>query len=405
MSNHSTDVLVVGGGTAGCIAAISAARCGARVLLCEKNSMLGGTVTRGGVLFPGLFHAWGKQIIGGPGYEAILRAGAKIPPICQNPPHHYDLQIPLNRFDYLSALWEMLTEDGVTVLTEVMPSFASETEQGVTVQLCAKEGQIIVECAVAIDCTGDGNLLSLLGYPLQRSTSPQPATAQNELSGYAREGDYERAISAAFPRASLPAHITQWHLCHWLRIGKIDVHIPAPAAETSWGRTQITREAYALLSAILRFYRGIQGLEHIAISFIAEEVGIRESCRALGEVVVSAEDYISGADYSDTVCHAFYPIDRHVMDGILQQFHAPGVYAHLPLRALIPKNARRVLTAGRLVSADEDASSALRVQATCMASGCAAGVAAAQSAMNGNPVSLLDISALRARIRRIGGIL
>lgn len=80
-----TDVLVIGGGTSGVFAAIAAARCGARVLAAEKNGILGGTVTVAGVNFPGLFFAWGKQIIAGPCFEAIERTvklgGAVMPEI------------------------------------------------------------------------------------------------------------------------------------------------------------------------------------------------------------------------------------------------------------------------------------------------------------------------------------
>ena len=64
-------VLVVGGGTAGTIAAIQAGRVGASVLLVERNSQLGGTMTTGGVAFPGLFDAWGKQVIAGIGWELV----------------------------------------------------------------------------------------------------------------------------------------------------------------------------------------------------------------------------------------------------------------------------------------------------------------------------------------------
>jgi 2-polyprenyl-6-methoxyphenol hydroxylase-like FAD-dependent oxidoreductase len=65
------DVLVVGGGTAGVIAALQAARAGCRTILVENGSMLGGTMTVGGVAFPGLFHAWGRQIIAGIGWELV----------------------------------------------------------------------------------------------------------------------------------------------------------------------------------------------------------------------------------------------------------------------------------------------------------------------------------------------
>ena len=76
-------VAVIGGGTAGVFAAICAARTGAKTVLVEKNSMLGGTLTVAGVNFPGLFYAWQKQIVAGPCWDAILECvklgGAKLP--------------------------------------------------------------------------------------------------------------------------------------------------------------------------------------------------------------------------------------------------------------------------------------------------------------------------------------
>ena len=65
------DILVVGGGTAGTVAAIQAARAGTKTVLLEFGSQLGGTITTGGVSFPGIFHAWGKQVIGGIGWELV----------------------------------------------------------------------------------------------------------------------------------------------------------------------------------------------------------------------------------------------------------------------------------------------------------------------------------------------
>jgi len=83
------DVLVVGGGTAGTIAAIQAARAGARTVLVERSGQLGGTMTTGGVSFPGLFHAWGKQIIAGIGWELVSESvaldGGKLPDFATPP--------------------------------------------------------------------------------------------------------------------------------------------------------------------------------------------------------------------------------------------------------------------------------------------------------------------------------
>ncbi len=76
-SGKHYDVIVVGGGTAGVVAAIQAGRAGAKTLLVEKTGMLGGTTTTGGVNFPGLFHAWGRQIIAGIGWDLVTRCVAE----------------------------------------------------------------------------------------------------------------------------------------------------------------------------------------------------------------------------------------------------------------------------------------------------------------------------------------
>src|SRR5690606_3488975 len=85
---ENVDVLVCGGGSAGAVAAIQAARAGTRTLLIEANGMLGGTTTVGGVDFPGLFHAESRQVIAGIGWELVTRsvaeAGLRLPD-CSDP--------------------------------------------------------------------------------------------------------------------------------------------------------------------------------------------------------------------------------------------------------------------------------------------------------------------------------
>src|SRR3546814_11391899 len=72
----TADVVVIGGGTAGTVAAIQAGRAGRKTILIESGSQLGGTTTVGGVSFPGIFFAWGKQVIGGIGWELVQEAVA-----------------------------------------------------------------------------------------------------------------------------------------------------------------------------------------------------------------------------------------------------------------------------------------------------------------------------------------
>ena len=83
------DVIVAGGGAAGVVAAIQAARAGARTALVEKNGILGGTTVVAAVNFPGLFHAWGRQVIAGIGWEileeTVRRGGAVLPDFSVDP--------------------------------------------------------------------------------------------------------------------------------------------------------------------------------------------------------------------------------------------------------------------------------------------------------------------------------
>ena len=101
---RETDILVIGGGTAGIIAAIQAARAGCDTMIVENFSYLGGTMTKGGVNFPGLFHAWGEQIIGGIGWELVKETvemnDDKMPEFTSEPERHWHNQIPINSYLY-----------------------------------------------------------------------------------------------------------------------------------------------------------------------------------------------------------------------------------------------------------------------------------------------------------------
>jgi len=76
----------------------------------------------------------------------------------------------------------------------------------------------------------------------------------------------------------------------------------------------------------------------------------------------------------------------------------------VPLRALIPKDSRNIMVAGRCVSSDRLANSGLRVQAPCMAMGQAAGVAAAQAAKDGITPSKVPLAEIRRLLRQHGAI-
>lgn len=404
----TSDVLVIGGGTAGVFAAIAAAKSGAKTLLVEKNSVLGGTVTVANVNFPGLFFAWGEQIIDGPCWEAIERTaalgGAVIPEISFRPKKHYHEQVLLNRFIYTAVLFDMCKEAGVEVITNTMLTAIEEKEDGVRAIVTKKSGPMQIEAKVVIDATGDANVVTMAGYEVEKSKAQQPATPQNHISGYEYEAVSQEDVEKALAEADLPDYITVKSLMHDLLRNKFDIHIPCEDADTSEGKTKVEQDAYALLLKLYQLCRGIPQLENLKIDFVAEETGIRETNRIVGETTITAEDYINGRMYADSVCYAFYPIDLHVMHGIEQQFHEEHVVSKVPYGALIPKNAKKILCAGRCIASDTYANSGVRVEAVCMATGQVAGCAAALAAKENGEVKEVAFETLCKELRALGAV-
>lgn len=113
------DVLVVGGGTAGTVAALQAARAGARTMAVEMGSQLGGTTTVGGVTWPALFNAWGKRIIAGIGWELVTRAveldGGTLPDISRPNQVHGGHAVGVNGQLYAALAEEACIEAGVAI--------------------------------------------------------------------------------------------------------------------------------------------------------------------------------------------------------------------------------------------------------------------------------------------------
>ena len=130
---NDVDVLVVGGGTAGHVAAIQAARAGAKTLIVERNSQLGGTTTTGGVAFPGLFDAWGKQVIAGIGWELVAKSveidGRKLQDFTVVHKSHVPYHVGLNGQLYSLLAEEACLDAGVSLAYYQFPQKVTQIEE------------------------------------------------------------------------------------------------------------------------------------------------------------------------------------------------------------------------------------------------------------------------------------
>ena len=413
MKEKKIDIIVVGGGTAGCFAAISAARLGARVLLVEKNGMLGGTTTCGMVNFPGLFHAWGKQIIDGPCWESIMRCvkqgGAVLPLFPYKSEHHNKQQILVDIFTYTCILDEMCVEAGVELLFHSMIANAGEDEEGAYATVTTKDGPIYLRAKTLIDATGDADAIRLAGCEYKISEITQPATLFNDLTGYdpnaIDELKFRAYIAKCYENGLLTPEDTQGQdIYRRLQKKRIHMHVSAPNAHTSEGKTALEINARRTLMRILNCLSKFEGLENIRVARFGQECGVRETVRIVGEKEITANDYLAARVEEDSVCHAFYPIDLHRSVDIKQVFLEDGKVPCVCYGSLVPKGAKHLLVAGRCLSSDTDANSALRVQATCMATGQVVGVAAAICARDVYEVYRVPMELLKKELRGIGAI-
>lgn len=405
------DVAVIGGGTSGVFAADAAAKCGAKTILIEKNGMLGGTATSAYVCYPGIYNFWGRQIITGPCWDLLLRlekaGGAVMPKNEYAPKHVSSQQLHLDAFLLATEMERLCTSSGVKLLMHSMPAFICESDDGFDILIACKEGSHAIHAKTVVDATGDANIAGMLGYERVRSEVPQPATYANKVSGYDIDKINENDVTAAFEKAFESGYLDRT-LFSWkspyamLKRRRFDMHIPCPAAETSEDKTNIELAGHETLARMLEIYRTVPGCENIKVTLFAEECGIRETCRIVGETTMTLDKYLSGYVYDDAVCYCFYPVDAHRLDGLRNIYLEKDVVPTVPYSAMLPKNTTRLIVAGRTISSDPDTNSAVRVQAPCMAMGTAAGVAASIAAKRSISLKNVDYSELKASLISLG---
>jgi hypothetical protein len=141
------------------------------------------------------------------------------------------------------------------------------------------------------------------------------------------------------------------------------------------------------------------------VSSTAPQAGIRESRRIVGVHTVTGEEYVEAFQYEDSISRGIHPIDIHASKGTSQTRIDLTKPAYVPYRALIAPDFPNLLVAGRCISTDRPALASLRVMASCMGTGQAAGVAAAQSIAEGKPVQEIDTAKLVATLKDLGAVL
>lgn len=403
------DVVVVGGGPAGIGAALAAAKVGAHTLLIERDYRVGGTTVQAEVCDIGLFHAWRRQVIAGPVWDmvtqAVATAGGTLPDFSRQEHDKWmESCVKVDPKIYSAVAEQTLRQAGVELMLNVEVS---------DIEACPEGWRVAsVVARQVVDATGNATVAALVGA--ERIKSPddvrQPGSYFFWLSS---EGlkfntqEVDRAFKQAVADGELLATDVHVGMPWFIRKGGgSGCYIPLADNSTPEARKQTNQRGIEARDRVIAFIRRQKGLEQVEVTHSASEVGVRETYRVVGEKCITEEEYLAGYIHDDALAWSYWMVDQHNAGKSSARlvFHEKDKVGVVPLGAMIPKGVENMLVAGRAISSDHGANSALRVQASCMAMGQAAGVVAAIAAQRDCDPREVPIKKARKRLTNIGHI-
>lgn len=421
--NQRFDVVVVGAGSAGSSAAISAARLGARTLIVDRLPFLGGTSTA--VL--DTFYAFytpgerARRVVGGIGWEVAEQMKATGAAFERPNTYGAGTGVTYDQ-EVLKVVWERLAEEaGIEILLHTWATGVRLRGGRIgSVRLWNKGGESVVEADAVVDASGDADLCAMAGVPYEDARSTPNLQSLSTIFRVANV-DVDRATKlpktelwALMRKAAesgsyrLPRLEGSWHRTP--HPGVITVHmtrIPNVDATDPHQLTQAELEGRRQVQEYHRFLRDlVPGFERSVLVATSPAIGVRESRRVIGDYRLTREDVLGSRRFADEIALCGAPIEDHAAGPDTRWTYVPdsGVYG-IPYRCLLPSEVEGMLVAGRCFSATHDAHASARSMATCMAMGQAAGTAAALAVASGTTPRSIDIGVLRSRLAEDGALL
>ena len=410
---EQTDVLVIGGGTAGFGAAIAAGRQGLRVTLLEATSKIGGVMA----FCPGM--PWGgaypkDEIIGGLIEELTDRLAEMDPPAAKKRTCTLENFGPEIVYDHDIAtltMFEMLEEANVSVRLGAI-AFEPEMSENVisSVACCDRNGPFTIQPKIVIDCSGDGDISAKAGVPYSLGDASGNMMAVT-ISFFMMGVDWDRAFAEPDPyferfsangiaEGRLHRDLSKLYLmrgfhkgtvfCNSVHVRGVDGTDPAEvAAATQEGRRRCKQLAEFLRS-------DVPGFETAYMSMLSPTVGVRETRKLKGVYRLKGEDLARATKFEDGIVACDNPVDD-VMRAEGDMTHdaaiSSGQYYTIPFRSLLPETITNLMFAGRILSADPVAFASVRGMPQCMTMGQATGIAAALAIQSN--VSVQNVSSDR----------
>lgn len=416
----SYDVVVCGGGPAGWVAAVAAARTGAKTAMIEQYGFAGGMATAGLVLPISVFTYHGELVCGGIPWEFVKRMesenGAQVEQPLGNVAHDPEI--------YKITAQRMLLEAGVELHYHCTITGCRQEGGHLThVIMDTRSGPCALETKYVIDATGDGAICQYMGVPMQqeRTYPMQPASlifclggvdtdqvpqAHHNLQGVNMhhlpiQNALREMIEAG---VDVPQFGGPW-FCHIMRKGFVLVNATRASADMTDHREATAAEC-GLREDAFRLTELIRAADpafaNCYLAYTASLAGTRETRHIQGAHVLTGEEYLQRVHFADSIARSCHPIDIHSATDDEQSVTFLPDAAYIPYRSMIVPSFDNLIVPSRCLSADQTASASIRVQAPIMCLGQAAGVAAAMCVQRQISVHDVDVAALQAVLREWG---
>ncbi|MEO6313638.1 MAG: FAD-dependent oxidoreductase [Chitinophagaceae bacterium] len=425
---EETDILVIGGGSAGCLSALGA-RCNGtyKVSLLERYGFLGGTSTQMLDTFYGFFNPGkaAKKIVGGLP-DTIVNELNNTGDVFLRP-NTYGAGTGVNyNPERLKLVWDnMLMKAGVNVyLHTTLVDVRVEAHYSECI-VWHKSGFFKIRAKRIIDASGDADYCKLAGIPFELAGENEPAQSMTttfrmcgvDLNKFEAEGgkkmlqkkmkDAISNSSYALPRAEGSAH----EMCQPGCVSTVAVKVSGKNALDVVQMTEAESEGRRQSFIYEDFFRTeVPGYENAKIIALSNQIGVRETRRVYGEYRLTKQDCLTGAIPPDSVFLCGAPIEDHRKgtngedETFWQYIPQSGVYG-VPYGTLVPISSTNVWVVGRCFSATHDAHASCRSMAQTMSMGQAAGIAASLSLEKDQSAAAVNIGLLQERLRGLGAVL
>lgn len=410
----SYDVVVSGGGPGGFMAALASARCGCKVAVIERYGFLGGMATAGLVAPISVFNYNGERIIDGLPWEFVQRMQEVGGAVEEKPLGN----ISFSPEKYKLIAQRMLLEAGVDLYFHSYITGVQMDGNKIThVVMENKNGAEALEARYVVDATGDADIAKMAGVPLQpRKGQLQPASLIFMMGGvdtdnlpmihHSRQGVnyHDLAMREVLEKLreteNIPLFGGPWY-CGIVAPGIVLVNMTRAFVDMTDNRKATAAEC--LLHENANFFadllrKHIPQFKDSVLLATAPQTGVRETDRILGIHTLTGEEYINAQDFPDAVSRGCHPVDIHSPNTTKQVCQFLANAAFVPYRSLITQDFPNYIVASRCFSADGVASASIRVQASVMGLGQAAGAALGQCCKKNISVQEVDTDELRAQL-------